>query len=376
MDDRIDRLQRLSSRKEGLLCLAGGLPADELFPKRLLADAFVFAVSLPGCAALQYGWPEGSEGLRTWIARRLAERGARVSSEDVIVTSGAQQALAIAAELIDVRGARIGVDPESYPGALDLFRARGAVTVANDEGASASYVVVGASNPRGLGVSPARRAALVASGRLLVVDEAYAELRFDGRVERPVVADARDRVLHVGTLSKTLCPGLRVGWLVPPPQLRAEALRIKHDIDLQAGSLAQAVLERYLATGDYDARLVRARRTYASRASRLVRALRRELPSLRFVEPEGGFAIFAESDEEDVDEARALAIATSHGVSFDPGSMFRADGSSAPFGMRLSCSQLSGEAIDEAVRRLARAFREIVGARDHRRRPASPRSDP
>lgn len=361
--DRIERLQRLSAATDGLLSLAGGLPSDDLFPRRLLADAFVRAVSTPRCAALQYGWPEGSEGLRRWIAGRLTARGAPVSSDDVIVTSGAQQALAIAAELLAIDGRRVAVDRESYPGALDLFRARGARLVTLEDDAAYAYVVVGASNPRGVGLGDERRRALLASGEILVVDEAYAELRFDGRIERPLLADAPDRVLHVGTVSKTLCPGLRVGWLVAPPRLRAEALHIKRDIDLQAGSLAQAVLEAYFASSDFDAHLARAQKTYAARAERLVRALRRELPWLRFVEPEGGFAVFVETDEDDVDEARALAVATSHGVSFDPAGMFRADGSTSPFGMRLSCSQLAGGALDEAVRRLRRALDDVLHAR-------------
>jgi len=362
VDPRIDKLQRISAAKRGLLCLAGGLPAEDLFPKKLLADAFVAAIQKPGSPALQYGWPEGSEGLRGWIARRLASRGAPVTPDDVIVTSGAQQALAIATTLLAPREVHVGVDAETYPGALDLFRSRGAMPTASAAASDVDwhYVVPGSSNPRGLALPPERRRALLASGKPLVVDEAYAELRFDGILDAPLLAEAPDRVYHVGTFSKTLCPGLRVGWLVVPRSAREEALRIKREDDLQAGSLGQAVLEAYLARDDYEARLVRARKTYASRAARLVRALRRELPGVfRFAEPEGGFAVFVESDLEHVDEARALSLATAAGVSFDPGSMFRADGATAPFGMRLSCSSLSGEAIDEGVRRLARVMAEL-----------------
>jgi 2-aminoadipate transaminase len=363
VDPRIDRLQRISAKMGGVLGLAGGLPADELFPRKLLADAFLTAVSTPSSGALQYGWPEGSEGVRRWIAERLAARGASITADDVIVTSGAQQALAIATELIGVAGKAIEVDAETYPAALDLFRSHGATTVAAgthpDPNVAASYVVTGVSNPRGVGISAERRAALLASSAPLVVDEAYAELRFDGKIDRPLLADARGRVFHVGTCSKTLCPGLRVGWLVPPASQLDEAMRIKRDNDLQAGSLAQAVLEAYLKTGDFDTRLVRARRTYATRAARLSKALRRHLPSCRVSEPEGGFALWLETDLEGVDEARALSTATSHGVTFDPGSMFRASEAPSPLAMRLCCSTLAGEALDEAARRLARALSAI-----------------
>lgn len=364
MDPRIERLQRASAKREGVISFAGGLPADELFPRRRLAAAFLAAVGKPSSGALQYGWPEGNEGLRAWIAARLSARGADVRADDVIVTSGAQQAVAIAAELIGVRGRTVATDDETYPGALDLFRDRGAETVAFERGAgprdvACVYVVAGASNPRGLGIGAERRSALLASEVPLVVDEAYAELRFDGRVERPLLADARDRVHHVGTVSKTLAPGLRVGWLVPPPARAADALCIKRDLDLQAGSMAQAVLEAYLAEDDFDARLERARRAYAMRAERLVRALRRELPSSRFVVPEGAFAVFVETDREGLDEAKALAVAVRHGVSYDPGGQFRPSGALAPFAFRLCYSSLAASAIDEGMRRLAKALEEV-----------------
>ena len=363
MDDRIERLQRRSAKTEGILSLAGGLPADELFPRQKLASAFLSVVGRRNCEALQYGWPEGSEGLRGWIAERLRARGADVRPDDVIVTSGAQQALAIAVDLIGIDGRVVATEEETYPGALDLFRDRGAKTVASgpttDADASCIYIVSGASNPRGLPLSEQRRAKLLASGRPLIADEAYAELRFDGYVPPPFLVDARDRTFHIGTFSKTLCPGLRVGWLVPPPGHLGEALRVKRDLDLQAGSLAQAVVEGYLALGDFDHRLVRARKTYASRASRLERALRKWLPDARFVEPEGAFAIFVETDLEGVDEAHALAIANAHGVSYDPGSMFRPGAQVDPFGFRLCYSSRTGDEIDEAVRRLARALGEV-----------------
>lgn len=364
MDDRIDRLQRKSAKNEGILSLAGGLPADELFPRKKLASAFLAVVSRPNSAALQYGWPEGSEGLREWIAHRLNARGAMVRADDVIVTSGAQQALAIAVDLVGIDGRMVATEDETYPGALDLFRDRGARTVAGiRRDAACMYVVAGASNPRGLPLSTQRRAELLAAGAPLLVDEAYAELRFDGRVEPPFLVQARDRTFHIGTFSKTLCPGLRVGWLVPPLHLLADALRVKRDLDLQAGSMAQAVVEGYLALGDFDSRLVRARKSYASRAGRLVRALRRWLPGTRWVEPEGAFAVFVETDLTGVDEAHALAIANAHGVSYDPGSMFRPGAEVDPFAFRLCYSSLAGDKIEEAVRRLATALADVRARR-------------
>ncbi|HEY2746142.1 MAG TPA: aminotransferase class I/II-fold pyridoxal phosphate-dependent enzyme, partial [Polyangia bacterium] len=122
MEKRVDRLHRIAAASPGTIGLGGGLPADALFPRGALARAFVRAMREPQASALQYAWPEGRAELREWIAARLRARGATVTGEELIVTSGAQQAIAIAAQLALARGDEVGVDAETYPAALDLFR--------------------------------------------------------------------------------------------------------------------------------------------------------------------------------------------------------------------------------------------------------------
>jgi 2-aminoadipate transaminase len=275
------------------------------------------------------------------IAARLRARGAAVDADDVIVTNGAQQAIAIAAERLGAT--TVGVDAETYPSALDLFRSRGLAIVhggqdRHDRPADWWYAMPGIGNPHGNGMTAGERQALLATGLPVIADEAYAELRFDGKLERPLLADARDRVWHVGTLSKTLCPGLRVGWLIPPSGER----------------------EAFVARESFDARLAEARRFYEARAHRLARAFRRHLPSWRFREPEGGFSIYLETDLRG-DDTALLEIAARHGVSFDPGRLFRASGESSPIAMRVCYSTASrDEDIDEAARRIARAAKEFA----------------
>jgi 2-aminoadipate transaminase len=203
---------------------------------------------------------------------------------------------------------------------------------------------------------PGRRAEILASGAPVIADEAYAELRFDGTVPRPLVADARDRTWHVGTLSKTLSPGLRVGWLVPPPGELAGALDAKRARDLEAGNLSQAVVRTFLARDDFDARLAAARAYYAARAGCLVDLLRRHLPGWRFREPEGGFSVFVETELRG-DDVAFLEHATRNGVTFDPGRMFRPGGPPASLSMRLCFSRASSVELEEGVRRLERAAR-------------------
>src|SRR5439155_18638877 len=149
MDPRIDALQRRGAATPRVIGLGGGLPAPESFPRAGLAASFFRVLGTPRCEALQYGWPEGDEKLRTWVANRLRLRGAAIDARDVVITSGAQQAIDLAVGLLFERGDRIACDEESYPGALDLFRARGLEPVALGDDAAGLYVMPKVSNPRG-----------------------------------------------------------------------------------------------------------------------------------------------------------------------------------------------------------------------------------
>jgi 2-aminoadipate transaminase len=373
-DERIDRVQRAAAEHPRIVSLAGGLPSSELFPRVELTRAFEAVASEPKCSGLQYGWPEGDLLLRRWIAARLRDRSADVDADDVVVTNGAQEAIAVAFERLG--GDVVAVDPVSYPAALELFRANSRAPgpegplVSFDAPFAFAYVMPGVGNPRGDPMSEQVRSQLLASGRPIIADEAYAELRFDGALPRPLLADARDRVWQVGTFSKTLCPGLRLGWLVPPREHKDGALRAERDRDLQAGSLAQALVRRFLDEDDFDARLARTRAFYAERAERLVAALRRRLPSWRFSEPEGGFSVFVETDLEG-DDADFLEVAAAHGVSFDPGRLFRRDPTAQqPISLRLCYSNAPREHLADGIRSLARA------ARAYRRRSPRDRRAP
>jgi 2-aminoadipate transaminase len=171
-----DELARRAAETPGVISFAGGLPDPALFPKRQLTHAFVSALQSNAAAALQYGWPEGSLDLREWIASELCSRGAEVSAERIIVTSGAQQAIQIAVATIGHR-ARIAVEEESYPGALDIFRAAEAQLVPLTDPAGLYYVMPSVSNPRGSTMPAAERTALLARASLsegfIIEDDAF-----------------------------------------------------------------------------------------------------------------------------------------------------------------------------------------------------------
>jgi 2-aminoadipate transaminase len=365
----IDELMRRAASDARVVGLAGGLPAEAQFPKRALALAFLRAVRRAGAPALQYGWAEGSDRLRGFVAQRLRARGATVQPGDVIITSGAQQASAIALELAARADDTVGVGAETYPAALELIRARRLSPVARWDRARVRYVMPAVHNPRGDALSAEARAELLQTRGAIIEDDAYAELRFEGPPPRPLLADAPDRVFHVGTLSKTLSPGLRIGWLVVPSRRREQALDLKQGTDLQASSLGQAIAETYLlgdgdlAGADWEARLLRLRRFYRRRATLLGRALAAQLPDWRFTAPEGGFAIWAVAPEghRPVDELTFLRAAIDAGVSFDPGSTFRPDRAAHPLAVRLCFSAAPVASFEEGAARLARAWRRVQG---------------
>lgn len=355
-----DRLQRLAAARSDVISFAGGLPDPKLFPRRELVRAFVATIERPSCAALQYGWPEGLLGLRRYVAERLVERGARVEPNQVVITSGAQQAIFFSLHAALRPGATLGVEPESYPGALDAARAFGATLTPLEAPAHAYYVMPSLGNPRGQPLSPAARERLLERARraraCIIEDDAYADTVFSGRALRPLLADAKERVFHIGTFSKTLCPGLRVGWVVAPERYLRRMLRAKQDNDLQANGLSQALLEAYLEGGTFEALKARARRRYRRRARLLAEAVRRYLPEFRFGEPSGGFSLWLES-ELPVSDGALYDAALREGVSFDLGRAFRrAPAPGDPLCLRLSYSCVAEEQIEAGAERLARAL--------------------
>ncbi|HTL34247.1 MAG TPA: PLP-dependent aminotransferase family protein [Kofleriaceae bacterium] len=359
MDARVSALQKQAAARADMVNLSGGLPADELMPKEELGRALAY-VATRRDEALQYGWPEGTCQLRSWIASRLAARGAHIDPERVIITAGAQQALSIAASVLVANGtAVIETGAATYPGALDAFRGAGARVVSRRARAAAGtnaarvrYVTAGVEMPSGIAVECGDA---LAGDEPLIIDEAYAELRFDARVPRPLIADAPDRVWHVGTISKTIAPGLRVGWLIPPAADHDTSLEVKSAADLHTASICQAALSRLVATLDYEALVGRARRAYAERAERMIHALRRHASELTFDEPAGGFSIWVETGEQR-DEEAFLEAALEAGVMVDPGSLFRPDGG-GQLAFRLSYSNAPVDQIDEGIRRLANVVR-------------------
>ncbi|HEX4818787.1 MAG TPA: PLP-dependent aminotransferase family protein [Acidimicrobiales bacterium] len=357
-----------------VISLAGGLPAAETFPTEELGAA-MNRILASDPSVLQYSPTEGIAPLRQWVAARHG-----VDPGQVVITHGSQQALDLVARALLDPGAAVALADPAYVGAVQVLRLAGAqlIPVAADsdglrvddlearlrrgERPALVYVVANFDNPTGATLSSERRAALAALadryGFVIVDDDPYGELRWRGSAPASL-ASMTDRVITLGTVSKVVCPGLRVGYLVAPTSVAPALVLVKQALDLHTSTLAQHALHDLLtAPGFLDRQLDRLRGVYRERAAALSEALRAEFGDrLRFRPPDGGMFVWGELVDV-VDTQELLAAAIERGVAFVPGEAFAvaADHHRA---LRLSFATNAPDQLAEGVRRLAVARRDL-----------------
>ncbi len=378
------------SKMPGMISLAGGIPAPDLFDTEGLHEALAAALAPDAAGAFQYGLTEGEAALREQIAQLLQQRGIEAAADGILVTSGSQQGLDLAARVLLNPGDTVLVERPSYLAALQAFALAEAdiVSVPSDEQGidvdwieayvsrhpvKAVYVVPNFGNPGGRTLSLARRQQLVRlaarTGTYLIEDDPYGELRLSGSPVASIQAlaagtPAQGRTLYLSSFSKILSPGLRVGWMVLPPALFEQAALAKQAIDLHSCSLSQRLIGAYLAAGRLAPRLAVLRDAYRQRRDALVSALRRHLgTAIAFHEPEGGMFLWTRFAPE-VDAARVLKAALDAGVIFVPGAAFFA---AAPEHntLRLSYSTIDEARAEVGAIRLAKALRHAGGGMLH-----------
>ena len=399
----IRELLRDASRP-GMISLAGGMPQAALFDSAAIRAAALDALEHAPRQALQYGPTEGQESLQTALAAHLSRRAIQVSRDSIQVTTGSQQALDLIARAFLDAGDRVALEVPTYLAAVQAFDLRGAryleipaaadgadvetleTALAADRGnptPKLAYVVSNFANPTGASLSVERRLALLrwAAARqvFLVEDDPYGDLRFSGHAAPPLwvlaqrLPGAAPWCGYVSSLSKTVAPGLRIGWMLLPPVVANTVARIKQALDLHTSSFAQEVAARYLQTGELERRLPAMRRTYAVQCEALCTALRDHLhDEIDFSIPDGGMFLWCRFRER-LDTAALLVHAREHGVIFVPGTVFYPNrGDSAT--LRLSFATCSPEQLHEGARRLKLALRacrastapQIEAFREHR----------
>jgi 2-aminoadipate transaminase len=376
-------LMAVTSRPE-VISLAGGLPDTRAFPADLLADLTEEVTAHHGPRALQYGPTEGLDELRHAIADLMAEDGTVVGAGELIVTTGGQQALDLVCRVLVDPGDAVLAEGPTYPGAVPVFSACGADVhhvAVDDEGlrldlAAAAYDTLAAAgrppkfayviptfqNPSGVTMSLARRRDLVTFAQerdlLLVEDEPYAKLRFEGDALPSLRSlDATGRVIYLGTVSKIFAPGLRVGWVHAPHPILHRVNLAKQGSDLCTSPLAQLLAERFLRHPRRAEVLERMRALYRTRRDAMATALEAALPDAAFVAPAGGLFLWA-TLADGLDTTDLLAAALERDVAFVPGVAAYADGRQGASSLRLNFSACDEERIAEGVRRIGAVVRE------------------
>lgn len=389
----IRKMGTLGARVPDLVSFAPGYPAPDSFPWdefRAIVDALLTEREP---TTLQYGPTRGFRPLLEAIGDVLAGRGIRITSDDLLVTTGSQQGLDLVARVLVDPGDAVLVELPTYTGAISAFRNAQAELVgvrqeadgidlhdleavvrrvrAEGRRVRCLYVVPNFQNPTGLLISlDKRRRLLEAAARLdllLIEDDPYGDLYFDdlstSSNTRPIKADDVDgRVVYLSSFSKTLAPGFRVAWIAGPGEILAKLETAKQATDICTGALDQRVVWQAIRRGLLAAQGPRLRALYRQRRDAMERALRRELGTLAsWTEPRGGFFIWAALPES-ISAEQLLERATAHRVIYVVGSAFFVNGGGSNL-LRLSFSQPTPERLEEGVRRLASAVREELDER-------------
>ncbi|MET7932667.1 PLP-dependent aminotransferase family protein [Streptomyces sp. NPDC005322] len=371
----------LTARPE-VISFAGGLPAAALFDSEAIADAFGRVLAETPREALQYSTTEGDPALRAATAARLTGRGLPTDPDDLLVTSGSQQALTLIATALLEPGDTVVVENPTYLAALQCFAFAGARIVpvpSDDQGLDPEalaavvererpkllYTIPTFQNPTGRTLPAARREAVAEvaerHGLWILEDDPYGELRFEGEPQPWIAAGPRaaDRTVLLGSYSKIMAPGLRLGWLRAPAALRRACVIAKQAADLHSPTLNQMAAARYLVDSDLDAHLARVRHAYRERRDALLAGLASALPEgSRWNRPEGGMFVWAALPE-GYDATELLREAVRHDVAYVPGAPFfpGEPDAVASAAMRLSFVTHTPEEIEEGLRRLGKALR-------------------
>ena len=373
--------------KPGIISFAGGFPDSAMFDVEGIREASSAALFQEPGAALQYGATEGYGPLREQLVHFMAHKGvSQLSTEQLIVTTGSQQALDLIGKTMISPGDKVIVEGPTFLATIQCFRLYGAQLIAapvDGQGADTDalekliaehrpkfvYVIPTFGNPTGALLSLERRLKLLALAvkyqTLLVEDDPYGDLYFDAPPPPSLLAlsaqvpGSRDWLVHCGSLSKVLSPGLRVGWMVAPAELLSRAVMCKQFSDAHTSTFAQATASHYLKAGRMPATLAQVRKVYASRAQTMCHALRQELgDAISFVPPQGGLFVWASltgAGGQVADGNVFAKQAIEKGVAFVPGAPFYCQNPDHST-LRFSFATVGEDKIVEGVQRLKQAI--------------------
>ncbi|MGA8391975.1 MAG: PLP-dependent aminotransferase family protein, partial [Burkholderiaceae bacterium] len=368
------------TEKPGIISFAGGLPSPKTFPVEAMLEATQQVLTHDGRASLQYAASEGYGPLREWVAHDLLKQGMQVSPDQVLITTGSQQGLDLVAKILIDADSRILVETPTYLGALQAFtpmEPRVVSVDSDDSGVLAEdlrakagqggdrarfvYLLPNFQNPTGRTMTEARRSAVAAvaaeAGLPIIEDNPYGDLWFDTAPPPSLASRHPDGTVYLGSFSKILAPGLRLGYLVAPRALYPKLLQAKQAADLHTPSFNQRIVSEVLKNGFIDRHVPTIRALYKQQCEAMLAALDHEMAGLDFSfnRPAGGMFLWARLPE-GVDAVGLLPKAVDKNVAFVPGAAFYADHAD-PRTLRLSFVTASVDQINTGVAALAQAIR-------------------
>jgi 2-aminoadipate transaminase len=364
-----------------VISFAGGLPNPKLFPVEEVADAAAKVMAEDGRNALQYSTTEGYLPLRQYIAERyFTKKGLKVGPDEILITNGSQQGLDLIGKAFLNKADRIVIERPGYLGALQAFAMYepqlqpvplledGIDTALLEETLNAGrikllHAVVNFQNPSGLTYSKQKRLELAAicnrHNTVLVEDDPYGELRFAG-VDLPSMRNyLEDNLILLGSFSKIVAPGLRLGWICAGKDVMDRLIVAKQASDLHSNYLSQRIVYQYLADHDIDEHIVKIRKAYKGQRDLMIASIEKHMPQeVEFTRPDGGMFLWMTLPQE-VSALRLFDLAREENVAFVPGSAFYVDGGGGN-ALRLNFSNSSGDEIAEGIERLATVTKKLL----------------
>ncbi|MDQ6640351.1 MAG: PLP-dependent aminotransferase family protein [Pseudomonadota bacterium] len=365
----------------GIISLAGGLPSALTFPVEAVREATARVLRETPREALQYAGSEGFPPLREWVAAEMARQGLAVSPAQVLITSGSQQGLDLVGKVLIDAGSRVAVESPTYLGALQAFVTYQPefVSVACDDGgplpealatsaagARFLYALPNFQNPSGRSIDAPRRAGLAraaaSAGVPIVEDNPYGDLWYDAAPPAPIASHWREGTIYLGSFSKVLAPGLRLGYAIAPEAVFAKLVQAKQAADLHTPGFNQRIVHEIVRTGFLDTHVPTIRSRYRIQRDAMQAALLAHLPTsgplaCRWQMPGGGMFFWVELPD-GVDSEALLVKAVARGVAFVPGAPFFA-GAARANTLRLSFVTVGADVIARGIAALAAALRDL-----------------
>lgn len=376
----IRELLKLTEQPD-VISFAGGLPAPEVFPVREFEEASHYVLQNQGPKALQYGATEGYQPLKKYLEEKMRKYGVPAELKNILIVSGSQQALDLVGKIFINPGDYVLTDGPTYLGALQAwtpYEPNFLTVPLDDEGTRTDaveeilrqkpvkfiYLLPNFHNPAGVTLSLERRQRLVELaaryGTFILEDDPYGELRFEGEDITPLVVMHKENVVYMSTFSKTLSPGIRLGWIVAPERIINKLVQAKQGADLHSSSFVQMVASDICERGILRHHVRHIREVYKERRDVMLEAMQTYFPEgVKWTRPQGGLFLWVTLPEH-VDTNELLKKAVEEKVAFVPGTAFY------PYeggknSMRLNFSYAQPEIIVEGIKRLARVISQEFG---------------